>query len=375
MRRLCFAVLLLALMCVGAFAGAILVPAETDVKLLVALVDATDGYSPETEKKHGDTTVTYCDVTDGNTVSSYDDEGNWAEIGDGTGNYILTIGASEFDNPDHVYFVQVAVSGCRTVRLWVHTLYEPLGQLAQVDTAGKLISIDSNDLVQVVLHDVSASSGVGTVSDVYDRLATIVPADFNEVTVASNSVSAILADAAHGGESATLELSDYSDFQGVDLDEVYARIAPIVPADFNDVGITANNLHVHVKASDIVDPNADDVQEAVSTALALYGVSTLTPADVSVAVASGTVVAEGAVATAGTASTFTLSTDFQGAANAYVPGTLIMVQDADDNHWELRVIKSYTAARVVTLRSPLTFTPAKNDAVKVVPGYWLYVWY
>jgi hypothetical protein len=308
----------------------------------------------------------------------------------------------------------VAVSGCRTVRLWVHTLYEPLGQRAQVDTAGKLISIDSNDLVQVVLHDVSASSGVGTVSDVYDRLAAIVPADFNEVTVASNSVSAILADAAHGGESATLELSDYSDFQGeasgltvddiydrvslivpadfntvtvadgkiaadatanVDLDEVYARIAPIVPADFNDVGITANNLHVHVKASDIVDPNADDVQEAVSTALALYGVSTLTPADVNVAVASGTVVAEGAVATAGTASTFTLSTDFQGAANAYVPGTLIMVQDADDNHWELRVIKSYTAARVVTLRSPLTFTPAKNDAVKVVPGYWLYVWY
>jgi len=237
-------------MCVGAFAGAILVPAETDAKLLVALVDATDGYSPETEKKHGDTTVTYCDVTDGNTVSSYDDEGNWAEIGDGTGNYILTIGASEFDDPDHVYFVQVAVDGCRTVRLWVHTLYEPLGQLAQVNTAGKLIPIDGNDLVQASIEDLSAGAGVGTVQQVYERIVEIVPADFNTVTVADAKIAA----------DATAN---------VDLDEVYARLSPIVPPDFNAVGITGNNLHVHLKAADdnaVVDVNAADVWNALIAA-------------------------------------------------------------------------------------------------------------
>lgn len=48
----------------------------------------------------------------------------------------------------------------------------------------------------------------------------------------------------------------------VDVDEIYARIAPLVPTDFNNVGITANNLHVHLKAADDnvpVDPNMADI--------------------------------------------------------------------------------------------------------------------
>lgn len=96
-------------------------PADADYTFTLSLVDATDGYAAETEKKAADTTITYCRVTDSNSTASFDDTGHWFEIGDGTGDYKLVMGATEFTEPNEVYFVKVVVAGCRSVRFRVET--------------------------------------------------------------------------------------------------------------------------------------------------------------------------------------------------------------------------------------------------------------
>lgn len=113
--------------------------AATDYPFPIVLVDVTDGYSPENEKKYGDTTITVTDLTDGNTpVSFTDDATSWKEVGDGTGEYRLLIGAEEFDEPDSDYLVKVVVAGCRTVRFTVHTLVGSPGNMATTDDGGAI---------------------------------------------------------------------------------------------------------------------------------------------------------------------------------------------------------------------------------------------
>ena len=55
-------------------------------------------------------------------------------------------------------------------------------------------------------------------------------------------------------------------------------------------------------------------------------------------------------------------------ANAHV-GALIVVEDADDDHYEIRRITAYTAGRQVTLDAALSFTPAPGDDAYIVAGY------
>jgi len=123
---------------------------STDYWYPVILVDVTDGYTPETEKKFGDTTITYCSITDGNAPSSYTDTAaDFNEIGDGTGEYRLRIGASEFTSSDKDYLVKIVVSGCRISRFIVHTVIGDVSKIATTDDGGT-INVDSG-LVQSVL--------------------------------------------------------------------------------------------------------------------------------------------------------------------------------------------------------------------------------
>jgi len=54
-------------------------------------------------------------------------------------------------------------------------------------------------------------------------------------------------------------------------------------------------------------------------------------------------------------------------------GNIIYVQDADDNHWESRMIIEWTSSRVVLVDEYFTFTPAVSDRVVIwafyVPPY------
>ena len=48
---------------------------------------------------------------------------------------------------------------------------------------------------------------------------------------------------------------------------------------------------------------------------------------------------------------------------------IISVQDADDSHWEIRVISTYVgSSRMVVLNTPLTFLPANGDVVHIAEG-------
>jgi hypothetical protein len=110
---------------------------------------------------------------------------------------------------------------------------------------------------------------------------------------------------------------------------------------------------------------AGDVYEVLTT----YDVASVS--DVNSTATGITLLATGTVATGGTASTFTLSTDFQATADAYEKGTGLLIQDADDNHWEMRAIESYTSGRVVTVKTPFTFTPTTSDVVRIPAVYLL----
>lgn len=47
-------------------------------------------------------------------------------------------------------------------------------------------------------------------------------------------------------------------------------------------------------------------------------------------------------------------------------GSIIMIQDADDSHWELRIVEDWTSAKVVTVERPMGFVPAIADVVHVM---------
>jgi hypothetical protein len=141
-------------------------PISTDKYFPVVLVDETDGYSPETEKKFGDTTITYCNITDGNTPSSYtDDATTWREIGNGTGEYGLSIGASEFATAGKRYLVKVVVAGCRTARFWVDTRTVDPALTATTSTGGS-ITVDPNGDAETVVVAVSEAAGLADTTDV-----------------------------------------------------------------------------------------------------------------------------------------------------------------------------------------------------------------
>ncbi len=119
------------------------VPADANYPFTLTLVDATDGYTPETEKKAADVTVTYCQVTDSNSVQTYTlhdwnaSGANWDEIGDETGDYRMLMGKDQFTDPNEVYFVKVVCAGCRTVRFRAETQasianhYKDVGTMAE----------------------------------------------------------------------------------------------------------------------------------------------------------------------------------------------------------------------------------------------------
>lgn len=70
------------------------------------------------------------------------------------------------------------------------------------------------------------------------------------------------------------------------------------------------------------------------------------------------------VATADTTTSFTLT---GGTATADIYNNMtVMVQDADDDHWELRSIDDWTAGKVITVTSAFGFTPAQDDLVYIM---------
>jgi len=96
------------------------------------------------------------------------------------------------------------------------------------------------------------------------------------------------------------------------------------------------------------------------------------PAGASIAadIAAGTTAARlktGTVATAGTASTFTLSSGFPAIANAYLRGAILTFTDATTGQIYAGIIRSYTSGRVVTMQNPLPAAPELGDAVSVWP--------
>ena len=74
------------------------------------------------------------------------------------------------------------------------------------------------------------------------------------------------------------------------------------------------------------------------------------------------------VATIGDANTFTLTAGED--ANDVYLGNTISIQDADDLHWESRMIISWTSARVVVVDEILGFTPAVGDVVVIWKSYY-----
>ena len=57
-------------------------------------------------------------------------------------------------------------------------------------------------------------------------------------------------------------------------------------------------------------------------------------------------------------------------ANDVYLGNTISIQDADDSHWESRMIISWTSARVVVVDEILGFTPAVGDVVVIWYSYY-----
>lgn len=70
------------------------------------------------------------------------------------------------------------------------------------------------------------------------------------------------------------------------------------------------------------------------------------------------------VATADTTSSFTLTAGE--ATNDAYNNMSVMVQDADDDHWELRSISDWTSGRVITVDTAFSFTPAEDDLVYIM---------
>jgi len=76
----------------------------------------------------------------------------------------------------------------------------------------------------------------------------------------------------------------------------------------------------------------------------------------------------GTVATAGTASGFTLSSGFPAVAGAYPRGTILTV--VRDGQTYLSFIQTYTAGRAVKLVPPLPAAPELGDVVTIWPSIW-----
>jgi hypothetical protein len=163
--------------------GQFVVKASTDYAFPIALVDETDGYTPETEKKYGDTTITYCNITDGNSVSTYTDDADlWKEIGDGTGEFKCVMGAGEFTSAGKRYLVKVVVSGCRTARFWVDTIVGDPSLIATTDDGGP-INVGSGQVESVV--KAFSVTTPPSIADVYSDAAT--PADVKTAIEADGS--------------------------------------------------------------------------------------------------------------------------------------------------------------------------------------------
>lgn len=74
------------------------------------------------------------------------------------------------------------------------------------------------------------------------------------------------------------------------------------------------------------------------------------------------------VSDANDANSFTLTAGLD--ANDVYLGNTISIQDADDSHWESRMIISWTSARVVVVDEILGFTPAVGDVVVIWYSYY-----
>jgi len=78
----------------------------------------------------------------------------------------------------------------------------------------------------------------------------------------------------------------------------------------------------------------------------------------------------GTVATAGNATTFTLSSGFPAVAKAYPRGTILTFTDTTTGAIYVGPVRNYTAGRVVTMYQPLPAAPELGDAVALWPMIW-----
>lgn len=292
--------------------------ASTDCAYPVILVDATDGYSAETEKKAADTTITYCNITDGNTPSSYTDSATeWKEIGDGTGSYLLLIGASEFTTADKDWFVKVVVSGCRTVRFTVHTLVGTPGNMATTDDGGTI----------------NVATGV-------------VDADVDAWSLAPVSVATIFSDAISGG--------GFADIGGAVRYYLGAAIADV------------NSGSVYSNAAALVT-SVGNLQTDFDNTIGTPAVSV--SADIAaLAATSGSYLTTSVAAGASTTS-FTLAAGPTTDNWFGVCQWKAVVIDATNSMPGSAFVLSYTgSSKTVTLSSALPFTPAASDVVYFIPS-------
>lgn len=363
-------------------------PNDVDSYITVALVDATDGETPETEKKSTDTTITVTDITDGNTPASYDDTGAWVEIGDGTGDYKLTIGASEFDEPDSVYFVKIVVAGCRTVRFRVmtpETVANRFNDILGATGDGSSIKLDSSGNVYI-----SSGTGAGQLS------ITSGVVDVNTTDVQTGAAAAITA--------ADIPETVWEDPNAPDMNDVGGVRVVIAEAlsadtDFLDLFIGSGALTTAVAAAILDDPNyplgtyngglvklhADydaaktasqagdqmdlvDTPNATAVADIQSGLSTLDSNDIVTAViyASVGTVLSSTVETVTGSTRFSLASGWE-VAGAYY-GNMATVTDATTGSKAVRLVIGYSADRTVTLDKALPFVPEIGDTV-VLSGY------
>lgn len=176
-RRLCCLLVLVAASVAAADSGGEVyyLKAATDHAFPIVLVDAADGYTPETEKKAADTTITYCNISDGNTVSTYaDDDTLWDEIGDATGKYKLVLGAGEFSTAGKMWFVNVAVTGCRDDWFVVYTTVADPNRLATT-TSGRQIDVLATGEVGIDLDNVNGTLDADEIVQPHITAIPIVP--------------------------------------------------------------------------------------------------------------------------------------------------------------------------------------------------------
>lgn len=142
-------------------------------------------------------------------------------------------------------------------------------------------------------------------------------------------------------------------------------------ASFMTTSDTAKTFRMELEKAVDNDPNAGSIAKLAKDGLTGHTPQTgdaYIPALAAQTAAEAMRLQTGTVATAGTASRFTLSSGFPTVAGAYPRGTVLTA--VRDGQAYLSFIQTYTAGRVVRIEPPLPVAPELGDVVTIWPSIW-----